>query len=447
MRRESTLMQGTQASMMKGGGSAGSELPDAKLDRAATKVQALLRGRQVRLRVGSTASVLFGLPKPHSLPTPGKGAAKSFRFGEYATKLPVSASPSVATVKSKKPPPPRRLLFAFVDASFLSSSPHKNHQLVQQPKPPTPSPSPTVALATVREAMPSAPPVSSARLRSPQSRIGASSPKSKPKSLPYQTVLRAGAEEATGYHPTSEWRVATSRAAVVRAGSELTSQKVGDLLPGSVVEVHEFVTLPDGSRRARTDAGWITAVTRDGRDILWQAPRTPSAADQTSASTPVRVDCSDPSTDHSPDPSQGPPLSSGSVRFYLRSSLLPAKPAAEALPRSFWKIAQLPSPPNEDGVAMAAGAVGVSVGSRSILGFKNLPGEMIILEIPSTDDINPNFHPKSYAFDPYAADMGVSAILIKVFPARNFKVAHEPRAKRASPPRLHRRLEGVELEA
>ena len=75
---------------------------------------------------------------------------------------------------------------------------------------------------------------------------------------------------------TSEWTVTSAKPAVVRAGCELSSARWGEVLPGNVVVVHEFVDLPDATRRARTDAGWLTAVSKDGH--LKLAPVPPSAA-------------------------------------------------------------------------------------------------------------------------------------------------------------------------
>lgn len=54
------------------------------------------------------------------------------------------------------------------------------------------------------------------------------------------------------------------------AGSELTSMHVGALAPGSSVEVHEFVDLPDGTQRARIDMGWLTAKTANGKLLISQ---------------------------------------------------------------------------------------------------------------------------------------------------------------------------------
>ena len=52
---------------------------------------------------------------------------------------------------------------------------------------------------------------------------------------------------------------------IVRVGIELSSQKIGYLVAGSAVAVHEFVDLLDGTRRALSDAGWITAKSREGK--------------------------------------------------------------------------------------------------------------------------------------------------------------------------------------
>jgi len=66
----------------------------------------------------------------------------------------------------------------------------------------------------------------------------------------------------------SEWAVVSERGLIVRAESELTSDKLGELPPGTVVTVHSLVYFQDGSIRARVDAGWITAVTKDAKDNL-----------------------------------------------------------------------------------------------------------------------------------------------------------------------------------
>lgn len=81
----------------------------------------------------------------------------------------------------------------------------------------------------------------------------------------------------------AEVRVATSKSAIVRAGSELSSERVGDLPPGAVVIVHEIATLPEGHIRARCDLGWITAVTKDGKAQLASLqPAAPSPREESS---------------------------------------------------------------------------------------------------------------------------------------------------------------------
>ena len=56
--------------------------------------------------------------------------------------------------------------------------------------------------------------------------------------------------------------------AIVRTGVDLSSERVGDVAPGSVVTVVEYASLADGSRRARIESGWLTSVTKDGRANL-----------------------------------------------------------------------------------------------------------------------------------------------------------------------------------
>ena len=48
----------------------------------------------------------------------------------------------------------------------------------------------------------------------------------------------------------------------------MASDRVGELPLGAVVRVLETVELVDGSTRARIDAGWLTAITKEGKDSL-----------------------------------------------------------------------------------------------------------------------------------------------------------------------------------
>ena len=102
------------------------------------------------------------------------------------------------------------------------------------------------------------------------------------------------------------------------------------------------------------------------------------------------------------------------VRFFLRSSLLSTRPAPEMLPVSMWRVAQLPLP-LPDGSATPGEPIGVNLTRHAILGFKNLPGEMVVLEVPSTDDINPGVHQRSLTVDPYAIFMQSEPLLVKLF--------------------------------
>ena len=103
-----------------------------------------------------------------------------------------------------------------------------------------------------------------------------------------------GGEKQTG---VTEFKVVTAKPTIVRQGSNLSSMRLGDLAPGSVVKVHEFVDMPDGARRARTDAGWVTAA-KDGHDNLVAVTSETAAGSEAPASTPAE----EPTTPVSPPP-------------------------------------------------------------------------------------------------------------------------------------------------
>jgi hypothetical protein len=46
--------------------------------------------------------------------------------------------------------------------------------------------------------------------------------------------------------------------AILRAEADMGSQRIGEVIPGNIVEVLEQLTLSDGTVRARTPAGWLT---------------------------------------------------------------------------------------------------------------------------------------------------------------------------------------------
>ena len=65
--------------------------------------------------------------------------------------------------------------------------------------------------------------------------------------------------------------IVAAKAALVRAGVELTSDKVGEVAPGSLVHILEERENVDGSRRAQFSLendlrphGWITSITSSG---------------------------------------------------------------------------------------------------------------------------------------------------------------------------------------
>uniref|UniRef100_A0A7S4MP06 Uncharacterized protein n=1 Tax=Prymnesium polylepis TaxID=72548 RepID=A0A7S4MP06_9EUKA len=65
------------------------------------------------------------------------------------------------------------------------------------------------------------------------------------------------------------YTVRSEKPVILREGVALSSPRKGAAVaPGSVVRVFDFATLDDGTRRARTVGGWLTAVTKDGAATL-----------------------------------------------------------------------------------------------------------------------------------------------------------------------------------
>ena len=54
---------------------------------------------------------------------------------------------------------------------------------------------------------------------------------------------------------------------VVRAGCELTSERVGEVQAGSIVSVEQVVRSDEG-KRARIEQGWVSIVTQEGNVVL-----------------------------------------------------------------------------------------------------------------------------------------------------------------------------------
>jgi hypothetical protein len=66
----------------------------------------------------------------------------------------------------------------------------------------------------------------------------------------------------------SRWKVATTKPLIVREGPKLDSVRKPDLTPGTEVVIFETAQLDDGTRRVRSDDGWLTAVSREGKQNL-----------------------------------------------------------------------------------------------------------------------------------------------------------------------------------
>ena len=76
---------------------------------------------------------------------------------------------------------------------------------------------------------------------------------------------------ALGYEaPTPRYyKVIAERGAIVRAGIDKASDKVGEKVAAdTIVEVSELKRTTTGTLRARTKDGWVTAVTKTGKDLL-----------------------------------------------------------------------------------------------------------------------------------------------------------------------------------
>ena len=92
-------------------------------------------------------------------------------------------------------------------------------------------------------------------------------------------MLRAGTSRSTetcsettsGQESDAEvvqMRLISAKPAILRATAALSSQKLGEQAPGSMLVILETKTLPDGRVRARTAAGWLTSVGIDGVALL-----------------------------------------------------------------------------------------------------------------------------------------------------------------------------------
>ena len=69
--------------------------------------------------------------------------------------------------------------------------------------------------------------------------------------------------------PNYEWaKVVTSRPLALRSGEELSSDLVGEIPPGSLVQLFEAFELDNGTRRVRCAKGWCTSVSRTNKVML-----------------------------------------------------------------------------------------------------------------------------------------------------------------------------------
>ena len=98
--------------------------------------------------------------------------------------------------------------------------------------------------------------------------------------------------------------VDTAKPAILRSKAALDSEKVGELAPGSVVKVLEFIDMDDGSRRVRCEKGWLTAVTKDQKLLCGRRTRQLAAA---AAAPPRQRPPRQPRPRRSPPPLPPPP--------------------------------------------------------------------------------------------------------------------------------------------
>lgn len=68
--------------------------------------------------------------------------------------------------------------------------------------------------------------------------------------------------------PAPVWKYKALGAGVIRSGVSKTSEEVGRLTKGEVIEVSEIVAQADGIVRVRFDRGWTSVSTKQGKKLL-----------------------------------------------------------------------------------------------------------------------------------------------------------------------------------
>ena len=68
--------------------------------------------------------------------------------------------------------------------------------------------------------------------------------------------------------PAQVWKYKVLGAGVIRRGVSKTSEEVGRLTKGEVIEVSEIVAQADGIVRVRFDRGWTSVTTKQGKKLL-----------------------------------------------------------------------------------------------------------------------------------------------------------------------------------
>ena len=81
-------------------------------------------------------------------------------------------------------------------------------------------------------------------------------------------AIASGAAAGTAAQAPTHFLVQAESGAIVRAGVNKASKKVNKIAPGTVVEVSELKRTTTGTLRAKTKDGWVTAVTKTGKELL-----------------------------------------------------------------------------------------------------------------------------------------------------------------------------------
>ena len=91
--------------------------------------------------------------------------------------------------------------------------------------------------------------------------------------FPLNTGLEGVPVEKERAEVEKEWewaQVVTAGPLVLRAEADIESPMVGELPPGSLVEIKETAVLNDGTHRVRTDKGWCTDISKAGKVGGWR---------------------------------------------------------------------------------------------------------------------------------------------------------------------------------